>query len=211
MTLPPLRAQILTRALLADVVPTAAQADQLVDYYSLLERWNEKINLTAMPLSARADATIDRLIVEPLIASRQLDDTDLNWFDFGSGGGSPALPLKILRPFARLTMVEAKERKAAFLREAVSSLGLSFAVVQRGRIEELDAEDAFQSVDLITARAVRMDAELLGAARNLLKMHGRLLLFRGQADGPDSPGFVLRWQQDLFPSSGYLSTLERAT
>ena len=62
----------------------------------------------------------------------------LAWFDLGSGGGSPAIPLKLVRPDARLTMVESKTRKAAFLREAVAQSGAADAAeVADERFEEL--------------------------------------------------------------------------
>jgi 16S rRNA (guanine527-N7)-methyltransferase len=210
VSVPALREQILVRAALAGVVPSAEQLEKLISYYALLERWNQKINLTALPLAARADSTVDRLIVEPLIAAPALEDGHMVWFDFGTGGGSPALPLKILRPKAALTMVEAKERKAAFLREAVSSLDLSDAKVVTARIEELDAAEASESVDAITVRAVRLDEGILGTSRNLLKLHGRVLVFRGEAALAATPGFSPEREQSLAPSSGFLSTLRKS-
>ncbi len=57
--------------------------------------------------------------------------------DVGSGGGSPAIPLKLAVPRLRLTMVEAKARKSAFLREAVRHLGLEQRSVETARYEEL--------------------------------------------------------------------------
>ena len=53
------------------------------------------------------------------------DASDALWFDIGSGGGSPAIPLKLARPTLPLPMVESKTRKAVFLREAVRALGLA--------------------------------------------------------------------------------------
>ena len=68
------------------------------------------------------DETFDRLLIEPLIASRYLPSTDCSVIDVGSGGGSPAIPLKLAMPGISLRMVESKTRKAAFLREAVRRL-----------------------------------------------------------------------------------------
>ena len=86
--------------------------EPLEAYFRLLTQWNAKINLTALPLEQPTDETFDRLLVEPLGAAKQLRaDASLIWFDLGSGGGSPAIPLKIARPALRLTMIESKERK----------------------------------------------------------------------------------------------------
>src|SRR4029450_11587640 len=93
----------------------------LAAYYELLARWNRKINLTALD---NPDEAIDRLLLEPVVATKQLARPDVRIMDVGSGGGSPAIPMKLAAPGAALTMVEVKARKSAFLREAVRSLGL---------------------------------------------------------------------------------------
>ena len=104
----------------------------------LLAQWNARINLTALPLDPPTDETFDRLLVEPLAASRQIPTHTPNvWFDLGSGGGSPAIPLKIARPALRLTMIDSKERNGAFLREVIRTLGLADSVVQTARFEEI--------------------------------------------------------------------------
>lgn len=207
----PLVELVSSRASLAGVSIAADQLDQLVAYYTLLERWNQKINLTALPLTAREPTTIDRLLIEPLIAAPRVEDARLIWFDFGSGGGSPAVPLKLLRPKMRLTMVEAKERKSAFLREAVRTLNLTMTDVFAGRIEVLERSAEGAAADLVTMRAVKAEPEVLDAARKILKLHGQLLLFRG-ADVPkgELPGFELVAEKSL-PSTGILSAYRRVS
>lgn len=166
--------------------------DPLEAYYRLLAQWNAKINLTALPLDVPTDETFDRLLVEPLVAARQIPaDRPLSWVDLGSGGGSPAIPLKIARPLLQLTMVESKERKGAFLREAIRVLGLAEAAVLTQRFESLSVDVRFAGkVDLVTVRAVRLDSELFEVADHLLKLDGRLLLFRpAHSPSADPPGF----------------------
>lgn len=150
---------------------------KLEAYYRLLARWNEKINLTALPLRPPTDETFDRLLIEPLVAAQQVEHSPLVWFDLGSGGGSPAIPLKILRPRARLVMVESKARKAAFLREAVRLLELPDVHVENGRVEEIASEVPGRA-QIVTLRAVKADSLLLIGAKNLLSTGGRLLWFR---------------------------------
>jgi 16S rRNA (guanine527-N7)-methyltransferase len=164
------------RAASAGVTVNTTVVDQLDTYFRLLARWNARINLTALPLDEPTDDTFDRLLIEPLAAGRLVADSALRWFDLGSGGGSPAIPLKILRPELRLTMVEAKERKAAFLREAARVLALKDVAVENARFEELAREIA-ATADLVTVRAVRADAELFATAAALLVGGGRLLWF----------------------------------
>ena len=111
---PPVR-----RAAKNDVFIGDPLADRLTLYYELLGRWNRKINLTSLENSTKP---IDRLLLEPLVASRYFSPSANRLMDVGSGGGSPAIPFKLAVPRLRLTMVEAKARKSAFLREAVRHL-----------------------------------------------------------------------------------------
>ena len=160
-------------------------------YFRLLAQWNATINLTALPLDAPTDETFDRLLVEPLGASRRILDTAAIWFDIGSGGGSPAIPLKIARPKLKLTMIESRERKSAFLREAVRALGLAETSVVTARLEDLALDACYAGIgDQVTVRAVKMDVSLFDNAATLLQRGGRLLLFRpGHAASPDPEGF----------------------
>ena len=169
-----------------------AMLEPLEAYFQLLTHWNAKINLTALPLDPPTDETFDRLLVEPLAAAKQVSShLALVWFDLGSGGGSPAIPLKIARPGLKLTMVESKERKSAFLREVVRALALNDVSVETARFERI-AETAglASSADLITVRAVRTDDELFDSASHLLKDGGHLLMFRPpHSVSPDPTGF----------------------
>ena len=195
------RDRLARRARRAKAPVTIAMLDPLEAYYRLLMRWNAKINLTALPLDPPTDETFDRLLVEPLAAAPHLGRSSggrpvsnpQDWFDLGSGGGSPAIPLLVALPPLRLTMIEAKERKATFLREALRVVGLaSRGSVVNERFEEAAESDNFaHSADLITVRAVRTDAQLFATASQLLKARGRLFLFRPPHDAmPDPPGFT---------------------
>ena len=89
---------------------------RLTTYFDLLRRWNRKINLTALALEPASDEAIDRLLLEPLVAARLLrsratllpnadsSNESGGWFDLGSGGGSPAIPMKVALAALPLTM-----------------------------------------------------------------------------------------------------------
>ncbi len=87
-----LRTRLARRASRAGVFLTDDLSEQLAVYYELLERWNRKINLTALD---DPDLAIDRLLIEPVVASRYLPQGPITLMDVGSGGGSPALPLTL--------------------------------------------------------------------------------------------------------------------
>jgi 16S rRNA (guanine527-N7)-methyltransferase len=162
-------------------------------YYSLLSRWNRKINLTAL---ANLDEAVDRLVLEPLLAARFLGGA-ASLIDIGSGGGSPAIPLKLALPDLGLTMVEAKTRKAAFLREAVRQLALTCTRVETARAEELlTRPDLHEAFSVVSVRAVRVEARMLNTLQAFVAPGGQILLFRGPS-GPEAPAAVvppLEWQ-----------------
>ncbi len=172
-------------------VPLAEElALHLSVYYELLERWNRKINLTSLD---DPDEAIDRLLLEPVVAARAVATTSIReLIDIGSGGGSPALPLAMaLGPQVRLTLVEVKARKSAFLREAVRHLDLHNAVVENARCEELlGRPELLEHFDLLSVRAVRVEARMLMTFQAFLRPGGHLLLFRGPS-GPDVPGHII--------------------
>jgi 16S rRNA (guanine527-N7)-methyltransferase len=115
--------------------------------------------------------------------------------DIGSGGGSPAIPLKLASPSSNLTMVEVKARKSAFLREAVRTLGLQRTTVETSRYEELLARpDLHEAFGLLSLRAIRVEVRTLLTLQAFIKPGGLIFLFRGPS-GPDAPEVVppLRW------------------
>lgn len=181
--------RLLPRLEAASISLTADEIRLLGDYWNLLGRWNATVNLTALPLDGAPAHSVDRLIVEPLLAFRLLPAAPMTWFDLGSGGGSPAIPLKIAAPRANLVMVESRSRKAAFLREVVRSLGLSATEVSNDRFESV-ADRQPSTADCITVRAVRPDVKLLTVARRLMKPSGRLVLFESSGSSGNLPGFV---------------------
>ena len=187
MTSKEFRERLLRRARRANTPVDLEWVDPLEHYFHLLSRWNTKINLTALPLQEPTDQTFDRLFIEPLAAARHVGSEPESWWDLGSGGGSPAIPLKVARPMLSLTMVEAKTRKAAFLREAIRALRLGDTDVLHSRFEDAVSTDAVAgSHGLVTVRAVRTDRRLFAIAAKLLRHGGRLLLFR-PSDRPSSP------------------------
>jgi 16S rRNA (guanine527-N7)-methyltransferase len=174
--------------------------DALEHYYRLLARWNEKINLTGLALDAASDATLDRLLVEPVVASRALPSASVVIVDIGSGGGSPAIPLRLAGTHVSLVMIEAKTRKAVFLREVVRELNLARTTVEAARAEELlPRPDLHESADVVTVRAVRTERRLFQTLQAFLKPGGEIFLFRG-GGGPDTPPVVpppLTWKRTV--------------
>jgi 16S rRNA (guanine527-N7)-methyltransferase len=97
--------------------------------------------------------------------------------DVGSGAGLPGIVLAIARPDLAVTLVEPLARRAAFLSEVVSALGLTGTTVVRSRAEELAGR--LPPADVVTARAVAPLDRLVAWCLPLAKMGGRLLAMKG--------------------------------
>jgi 16S rRNA (guanine527-N7)-methyltransferase len=175
------QARLTKRARRFEITPAPEQSKALEAYYRLLVRWNARINLTALRLDPPDEPSFDRLLIEPLAAARFLPGGPLRLMDVGSGSGSPAIPLVVARPDLTLTMVESKTRKAVFLMEVVRDLGLR-ASVETARFEQLlSRPDLHESMDVLSIRAVRVEAKTLLGLQAFLKAEGRLLWFRSSS------------------------------
>ncbi|MHB8302155.1 MAG: 16S rRNA (guanine(527)-N(7))-methyltransferase RsmG [Acidobacteriaceae bacterium] len=148
--------EALVRPMLLQPLPPLAYG-QLALYMALLERWNRRMNLTAI----RDPRELVQLhIGESLRCAQLLPPEVATVMDFGSGAGLPGVPIQIARPEIAVVLAESQKKKANFLREMVRSLHLS-ATVHAGRVEDMPQECAF---DVVTLRAVdKMEAALLVA------------------------------------------------
>ena len=179
-----LKTRLLKRAERARVDLDPNVALRLATYVALLRRWNARMNLTALDDS---EAGLDRLIVEPLAAARRLPGRG-QLIDIGSGGGSPAIPLQIASPELAVRMVEGKTRKGAFLREAMRQLKLKRSTVEGSRYEALlTRPELHEAHQILTVRAVRVEAGVLRSLQAFVAPGGVLALFLGGAGTADAP------------------------
>jgi 16S rRNA (guanine527-N7)-methyltransferase len=175
-------------------------------YYELLFRWNLRLSLTSLQ---PGELAVDRLIVEPFVAARRLPQGG-TLLDVGSGGGSPAIPLKLCRPAMSLVMVESRSRKGSFLREAVRSLGLADSRVEVARVEDLAARHVDAPLaSVVTVRAVRLDGALAGAISVLAAVSARLWLFHGPGFAAEVEGWEPEGGQVLVAERGSALTVMR--
>jgi 16S rRNA (guanine527-N7)-methyltransferase len=151
-------------------------------YYEELVAWNAKFNLTAITEYEQVQV---RHFLDSLSCARALVGTEyllptaargtglrlvrpITCVDVGSGAGFPGLPLKIVLPRLRLTLLEATGKKATFLERIVERLGLEEVKVIKGRAEELGRMGGHREYyELVLARAV---AELPALAEYLLPL-----------------------------------------
>jgi 16S rRNA (guanine527-N7)-methyltransferase len=134
-------------------------------YLDLILRWNARMNLTAV----RAAVDIQsRHFVESIACAQLLPQGIGSVLDFGSGAGFPGIPIAICRPEIAVTLAESQSKKAAFLQEAVRTLGLG------SRIFASRAEELAESFGCVTLRAVDHMELAIASASKLVKPGGWL-------------------------------------
>jgi 16S rRNA (guanine527-N7)-methyltransferase len=153
----------------------SARVGQLARYFAALLSMNEEMNLTAIkePAQVWEKHGLDALSLVP-----QLPATARSLLDVGSGGGVPGVVLAIARPDLQVTLLEATQKKAAFLTALAVELCLDNVRVVAERAETA-VRTRTQSFDVVTARAVARLEKLLPLTAPFAKLGGLLLLVKG--------------------------------
>lgn len=157
-------------AALGLALPAGAEA-RLLAYLALLDKWNRVYNLTAVRDAGRmvSHHLLDSLAAVPFFTREQV-------LDVGSGGGLPGIPLAIVRPELRVTLIDSIAKKTAFLSQAKAELGLANVQVITGRVEDFRPEAGF---DVITSRAFSDLKAFVTLTRHLLNPSGCWLAMKG--------------------------------
>jgi len=150
----------------------AVQAARFETYLSLILRWNSRMNLTSI---RDEEGILARHFVESIACARALPPEIATLLDFGSGAGFPGIPIALCRKEIAVALAESQGKKAAFLREAVRSLGIQ-AKVHAGRAETIRVP-----FDCVALRAVDRIAEAVKAAARLVAPQGWLALLTTEA------------------------------
>lgn len=155
-----------------------AQLDQFTTYAKELQSWNERVNLTAI---TDQDGITIRHFIDSLSCATVWGDNPSSLIDIGTGAGFPGLPLKILRPELKLTLVESIGKKTAFLRHMVALLGLDKVEVLDSRAEEIGRKPKHrEQYDVALGRAVADMRVLAEYCLPLCKVGGRFLAPKSQ-------------------------------
>jgi 16S rRNA (guanine527-N7)-methyltransferase len=136
-------------------------------YLALIQRWNRRINLTAI---RDEEGILRRHFVESIVCARALPKGIATLLDFGSGAGFPGIPIALCRPEISVTLSESQGKKAAFLQEAARALEINV------KVHAGCAEAGDHGFDCVTLRAVDRMKEAVVAARGLLNGNGWLAI-----------------------------------
>jgi 16S rRNA (guanine527-N7)-methyltransferase len=168
----------------ANLTLSEAQHAKLGQYLDLLLAANARMNLTRITDRAAAEVQHvgDALTLLPFLPAGEIRVVDV-----GSGGGVPGIPLGIVRPDARVMLVESTKKKAAFLREAAETLGLSNVSVSEWRAEDVGRSNSRETFDVAVARAVATLDWLAEWCLPLVRKGGKLLAMKGARAAEEVP------------------------
>lgn len=163
------------------IVLTEKQKQAFETYFHLLVQWNQKINLTA--ITDKNEVYLKHFYdsVAPILQGH-LQDQNLKLLDIGAGAGFPSLPMKILFPQLKVTIIDSLNKRITFLKHLTEELELDGVAFYHGRAEDYGQNKAFRGqFDLVTARAVARMQVLAELTIPFLKVGGQLIALKASA------------------------------
>ena len=156
---------------------TPAQLDQFELYYRMLVDWNARMNLTAIiePAAVAEKHFADSLAAVDLLAR------GARVIDVGTGAGFPGVPLLIVRPDIKLTLMDGLNKRLLFLEALLDALGLKADCVH-ARAEDAGQNPLYRGkFDVAVTRAVAALPALIELTVPLVKVGGRSIAYKGDA------------------------------
>ncbi len=180
----------------AGIEAPAGVVDRLAVHAAEMLRWNRSIRLTAItdPVEVAVKHIADSL------ALLRFAPFPGRMLDFGSGAGYPGIPLALYLPGTRVVLLEASEKKCAFLSRVRGMLGLENVRVVHGRASKRETLPIGRFDDIVT-RATAPSSEVVPLLSPYLAEGGRMLFMAGPGGGsaPAAPGTVTRVERFRLP------------
>jgi 16S rRNA (guanine527-N7)-methyltransferase len=166
------------------ILLTPSQVDQMACHAAQLEKWNRRINLTAItePGAMARKHFLDAIAIYPYI-----DGKAKRLLDMGSGGGFPGLPLKLLNPDIQMVLLDASQKKINFLKHVIRLLEIGGIQAIHGRVEAVINEPHGWRgrFDGVLARGFAALDILSGLALPLLAGNGAIYALKGPGAGKE--------------------------
>lgn len=155
---------------------TDTQKQQFETYYQLLVEWNEKMNLTS--ITDEHDVYLKHFY-DSITPSFYYDfNQPLSICDIGAGAGFPSIPLKIVYPNLKVTIVDSLNKRIQFLNHLAAELGLQHVSFVHDRAETYGKGDYRESYDVVTARALARLTVLSELCLPLVKKGGQFIALK---------------------------------
>ena len=148
------------------------QMDKFYKYMNLLIEWNEKINLTAI---IEPNEIILKHFIDSITILKDIKDGS-TVVDVGTGAGFPGIPLSIMNPTLKITLVDSLNKRLIFLQEVINELDLKNVELVHARAEEFGRNKKYrEKFDIATSRAVANLATLSEYLLPLVKINGKVI------------------------------------
>ncbi|MFC3932010.1 16S rRNA (guanine(527)-N(7))-methyltransferase RsmG [Streptococcus dentapri] len=157
------------------------QKKQFNRYFELLIEWNDKINLTA--ITDKNEVYLKHFYdsIAPVLQGK-ISNHPSQLLDIGAGAGFPSLPMKILCPELKVTIIDSLNKRITFLKTLTEELDLKDVQFYHGRAEDWGQDKSLRGqFDLVTARAVARLQILTELTIPFLKIGGQLLALKAAA------------------------------
>lgn len=152
--------------------------EQFIKYYDLLVEWNQKMNLTA--ITEERDVVIKHFLDSLSVEKCKKINGYEKIIDVGAGAGFPSIPLKIVYPSLKLTIVDSLKKRTVFLKELVQQLNLNDVEIIHGRAEDLGRNISLrEKFDISLSRAVAQLNVLAEYCLPFVKIDGYLIALKG--------------------------------
>lgn len=160
-------------------------ANLLIRLLDELERWNRTYNLTAI---RNRDDMLTRHLLDSLSIHADLHGSTVA--DVGTGAGFPGLPLAVVNPARRFTLIDSNGKKIRFVQHAARELGLQNVESLHGRVEAV----AKQPFDTVVARAFARLPQLVADVAPLCGPRTRVLAMKGKWPQDEIDALPAGWQ-----------------
>ena len=152
------------------------QLEKFDKYMKFLLEWNEKINLTAI---VEPDEVKIKHFLDSLTVLKYINDED-KVIDIGTGAGFPGIPLKIMKPDTKITLLDSLNKRINFLNIVIEELGLKNIEAIHGRAEEFARNKLYrEKYDIAVSRAVANLSTLTEYMLPFVKVGGRCICMKG--------------------------------
>lgn len=166
-----------------NIVLTEKQIKQFDQYYDLLVEWNSFMNLTAITEFDEVCQKhfLDSLSIVKAYPEYYFEENTFQFIDIGTGAGFPSIPIKIVFPNLKFTLVDSLNKRIKFLNEVIDQLQLSDCTAVHGRAEDLAKNSSYrEQYDFCVSRAVANLSTLCEYCMPYVKVGGRFVSYKSE-------------------------------